>query len=199
MLQERQDYKSKALVVYLPNLISIFRLFLTPFLIWLIVSDRLLTAFLVFLVAGISDALDGFLARQFRWQTELGRYLDPLADKALLVSIYIALGLFGHLPAWLVIAVVSRDVLIVGAVLLAWLLARPVEVKPLAVSKANTAGQIALATLVLADRGLALGFAQTIAVLTWIVGALTVSSAASYLVFWLKHMARYEPSQRRLR
>ena len=81
--------------------------------------------------------------------TELGAYLDPIADKALLVSIYVTLGFAGHLPAWLVIAVVSRDILIVGAVLLSWMLSRPMSLHPILISKANTFSQIVLAGLVL--------------------------------------------------
>jgi hypothetical protein len=71
--------------------------------------------------------------------TELGAYLDPLADKALIVSIYITLGIYGLIPGWLVILVVSRDIMIVGAVMLSWLVGTPVKVKPLLVSKLNTA------------------------------------------------------------
>ncbi len=96
-------------------------------------------------MAGVSDALDGWIARHFRWQTELGAYLDPAADKALLVSIFVTLGTRGYLPAWLVIAAVSRDVLILGAVMISWLMGQPVEVRPLFVSKMNTLGQITLA------------------------------------------------------
>jgi cardiolipin synthase len=182
--------------VYLPNLISIFRLLLVPVIIWLIVADRLLGAFIAFVVAGVSDALDGWIARHFRWQTELGAYLDPAADKALLVSIFITLGTRGYLPAWLVIAAVSRDVLILGAVIIAWLMAQPMEVRPLFVSKMNTLGQITLASLVLAEFGVGLGLSQIIAVGVWIVGFLTVASAGAYLATWLRHMARYEYANR---
>ena len=98
-------------------------------------------------------------------RTELGSYLDPLADKLLIVSIFIALGVRGELPLWLVIAVVSRDILIVAAVLLAWLLDQRVRIKPLAISKANTLAQIVLAATVLADEAFAL--ASTPAASCW--------------------------------
>src|SRR5258705_6000842 len=71
--------------VYVPNIITVTRLFLVPVIIWLIVADKPFTAFVVFLVAGLTDAVDGFLARRFGWQTELGAYLDAIADKALLI------------------------------------------------------------------------------------------------------------------
>ena len=96
-------------------------------------------------------------AKTFGWQTKLGAYLDPLADKLLIVSIFLALGVDGKLPLWLVIAVVSRDILIVMAVLLSWLMGRPCEIRPLIVSKANTVVQIVLAATVLADEGFNLG------------------------------------------
>jgi len=153
-------------------------------------------AFFVFAAAGATDALDGFLAKRFGWRTELGAYLDPLADKLLLVSIYIVLGLAGHLPVWLVIAVVSRDLLIVGAFLLTWILDRPLEVRPLLISKANTASQIVLAALVLVNVGFALGWLLLIQQLVWITGALTILSAAFYLVAWLRQMSDYEETRR---
>jgi cardiolipin synthase len=164
-----------------------------PLLVWLIIDQKMFAAFLVFMLAGISDAADGFLAKRYGWNTELGAYLDPIADKALLVTIYVTLGLAGHLPVWLVIAVVSRDILIVGAVLLAWMMSRPIIVKPLLVSKANTLSQIVLAGLVLAELGLGLGLGQLVWVLVWVTGTLTIVSAGAYFWAWRKHMASYEP------
>lgn len=174
--------------VNIPNVITVGRIFMVPLVIWLIIADRMQAAFFLFVIAGLSDALDGFLAKRFGWQTELGAYLDPIADKALLVSIYVTLGFFAHIPAWLVIAVVSRDLLIIGAIVLSWMLNRPVEVHPLYISKANTVGQIILAALVLAHLGLGLAFDALIGVVTWIAGSLTVLSAVAYLKSWLGHM-----------
>ena len=99
----------------IPNSLTLGRLVLVPLIVWLIITHQIQAAFLVFLLAGLSDAADGYLAKRYGWDSELGAYLDPIADKALLVSIYVTLGLAGHLPVWLVIAVVSRDILIVGA------------------------------------------------------------------------------------
>ena len=129
----------------IPNLITLGRVILVPVVFWLLLTGELKAAFLVFVVAGISDAVDGFLAKRFNWETELGAYLDPIADKLLIVCIFIALGVTGRLPSWLVITVVSRDVLIVIAVVLSWLLGHPTPMKPLAVSKINTVAQIVLA------------------------------------------------------
>jgi cardiolipin synthase (CMP-forming) len=179
--------------VSIPNVITVFRFFLVPVVVWLIIDGDMKFAFIAFLAAGISDGLDGFLAKRFNWQTELGAYLDPIADKLLLVSIYFVLGLFSHLPVWLVIAVVTRDIFIVGAFLLSWVIGRPMEVRPLLISKINTTGQIILATLVLADLGFSLGFGGITIVLVWITGILTILSAAAYMIDWLHAMAAYEP------
>ena len=179
----------------IPNTLTLARIVAVPLLVWLIIDQQLLAAFLVFVLAGLSDAADGYLAKRFGWNTELGAYLDPIADKALLVSIYVTLGLAGHLPVWLVIAVVSRDILIVGAVLLAWMMSRPVNVKPLLISKANTCSQIALAGVVLAELGLGLGLGSLVWGLVWLTGTLTILSAFAYFWSWLRHMARYEPTR----
>ena len=109
----------------LPNFITLVRVILVPVVFWLLITGETEVAFVLFIIAGISDAIDGYLAKTFGWQTELGAYLDPLADKLLIVSIFLALGVDGKLPLWLVIAVVSRDILIVIAVLLSWVAGSP--------------------------------------------------------------------------
>ena len=119
----------------IPNFITLARVLSVPVIFYLLVNDNSRAAFYVFVCAGISDAVDGYLAKRFNWTTELGAYLDPLADKALLVSIYVTLGMLKFLPAWLVILVVSRDILIVGAVILSWLMDKPLRMAPLMISK----------------------------------------------------------------
>jgi cardiolipin synthase (CMP-forming) len=177
----------------IPNFITIARLLGVPLIVWLMIADRFVEATILFILAGLSDAADGFIAKRFGAASELGAYLDPIADKALLVSIYVTLGFAGHLPVWLVIAVVSRDILIVGAVVLSWMLSRPLMMQPLLVSKANTLAQIMLAGVVLAELGLGLGLHQLVGVLIWVTGALTIISAGAYFWQWLGHMASYEP------
>ena len=98
----------------IPNLITLARIILVPIVVWAITSGEMLVAFALFLVAGITDAVDGFLAKRFHMASELGAYLDPLADKALIVSIYVALGIAGALAIPLVILVVSRDIMIIS-------------------------------------------------------------------------------------
>jgi cardiolipin synthase len=184
--------------VNIPNSLTLVRIVLVPLVVWLIIDHEMTAAFLLFLLAGFSDAADGYIAKRYGWRSELGAYLDPIADKALLVSIYFTLGLAGHLPVWLVIAVVSRDILIVGAVVLSWMLSRPLTMHPLLISKVNTFAQIVLAGLVLAELGLGLGLEPVVKVLIWVTGALTILSAAAYFWAWLGHMAAYEPAPRPL-
>lgn len=173
----------------IPNLITIARLIIVPIVIVMIMQGRWVSAFVLFVIAGVSDGIDGFIARRFHMQSEFGAYIDPLADKALLVSIYVTLAIVGAIPSWLAIVVVSRDAMIVSAVLLSWVMARPVEIRPLLVSKLNTAAQIAFAAFALATNafGVNLGGLEDIAML--IVAALTVASASAYLGDWLRHMA----------
>jgi cardiolipin synthase len=172
----------------IPNLITLARILLVPVVIWAITSGEMRIAFLLFFAAGASDAVDGFLAKRFGMATELGAYLDPLADKAMIVSIYVALGIAEAIPRWLVILVVSRDIMIVGAVMLSWLVDRPVALKPLLVSKLNTVAQIVLALLVLG--ALAFGFAAEVAIMTAtaVVAVLTLLSIAFYVAEWVRHM-----------
>ena len=172
----------------IPNLITLARILLVPVLVWAIIAGEMRLAFLLFLVAGISDAVDGFLAKRFGMATELGAYLDPLADKVLIVSIYVALGITGVLPAWLVILVVSRDIMIVGAVLLSWLVDNPVAMKPALVSKLNTAAQIVFATLTLAALALSVNAEPLLTVMMGLVVILTLLSIGFYLREWVRHM-----------
>jgi cardiolipin synthase len=188
----RRSYKKRATQpeakLTFPNLITLGRILLVPVLVWAIASGEMLVAFVLFLVAGVSDLVDGFLAKRFAMTSEIGAYLDPLADKVLIVSIYVALGIIGAIPRWLVILVVSRDIMIVGAVILSWLVGRPVELKPLLVSKLNTAAQIIFACLVLG----ALGFrfdaepVQTLAMA--VVAILTLLSIGFYVAEWVRHL-----------
>ena len=173
----------------IPNLITIFRILLVPVVVWAIGSGEMMVAFLLFLAAGVSDGVDGFIAKRFNMTTEIGAYLDPLADKALIVSIYVALGITEAIPRWLVILVVSRDIMIIGGVMLSWLVGNPVVVKPLLVSKLNTVAQIVFACLVLAALGF--GFDAHIAeeLLMGLVTVLTLLSVGFYLRDWVAHMS----------
>src|SRR5262245_15990816 len=144
-------------------------------------------AFLVFLAAGVSDAVDGFLAKRFGMTSEIGAYLDPLADKALIMSIYIALAISEAMPRWLVILVVSRDIMIIGGVILSWLVGKPVAMKPHPVSKLNTVAQIVYAGLVLAALGFQFDAGLAGVLLMALVALLTLMSVGFYVGEWMRH------------
>jgi cardiolipin synthase (CMP-forming) len=175
--------------VNLPNLITLGRLLCVPVAIWLVLSDDLRAAFWLFVAAGLSDAVDGFIAKRFDQRSRLGALLDPLADKALLVSMYVTLGVAGHLPNWLVILVVFRDVLIVGGFLLVTTLAQAMRWEPLLISKLNTALQIGLIAVVLGRVGLGVSDFGLGRLLVYAVAATTVVSGAGYLVRWGRALA----------
>jgi len=163
----------------LPNLITLARLLCVPLAIWLILEARYGVAFWVFVAAGISDALDGYIAKRFDQRTPLCALLDPIADKALLAGVYITLGLADQLPHWLVILVVLRDLLIVGGYLLIQGTAAP---QPLFISKVNTLVQISLIGFVLARLGLGIDEGWLTALLVDAAAVTTVWSGLSYLV-----------------
>ncbi len=176
----------------IPNIITLGRILLVPFIVWAIASNQLEIAFAIFIVAGVSDAVDGFLAKRFNMSSELGALLDPLADKALLVSIYMALGIWGAIPRWIVILVVSRDIMIIGAVIVSWLFGKPIPMKPLMVSKLNTVAQVAFAALVLASLGFGFDSTPYDLVLMGFVTVFTLLSVSFYLVEWARHMSTIE-------
>jgi cardiolipin synthase (CMP-forming) len=176
----------------IPNLITLARILSVPVMVWAIMNRWMLAAFLLFLAAGVSDAIDGYLAKRFAMTSELGAYLDPLADKALIVSIYVTLGVSGEIPVWLVILVVSRDIMIVGAVLLAWLVGKPLPMKPLTVSKLNTGAQLLFAGVVLATLGLRFEADWLVAAAMAAVTLLTLVSIAAYVREWVRHMGSGE-------
>ena len=186
------DADPPGLSLSLPNLITLARILLVPVMVWAIASDQMTAAFALFLIAGISDGVDGFLAKRFGMATAVGAYLDPLADKVLIVSIYIALGITEAIPRWIVILVVSRDILIVGGVMLAWFLGKPIRVKPVLVSKLNTVAQIVFACLVLASLAFGVEFEMAQAVIMATVAALTLASVGFYVREWVLHMSAAE-------
>jgi cardiolipin synthase len=172
------------LTALLPNLITLGRLLAVPLAVWLMLTDRLAAAFWLFLAAGISDAIDGYLARRLKARTEIGAYLDPLADKCLLVSSYVTLGHEGHIEVWLVILVVFRDVIIIGGAILYHTLTQSLTMQPLLISKLNTVLQIAFIGVVLAELGLGIGSPEITQWLSYAVAASTLASGAAYVTVW---------------
>jgi cardiolipin synthase (CMP-forming) len=168
------------------NLITLARLLSVPVAIWLVLEGDLAAAFWIFVAAGLSDAVDGYVAKHFDQRSRLGALLDPLADKALLVSMFVTLGATQRLPAWLVILVVFRDALIIGGFLLAAAVSAPIATKPLAVSKLNTALQITLIAVALGRIGLGISDYGLATALVYAVALTTVLSGGGYLVRWMR-------------
>ncbi|MBI3708654.1 MAG: CDP-alcohol phosphatidyltransferase family protein [Proteobacteria bacterium] len=179
----------------LPNVFSFSRLLSVPVAVWLMIDGHMTAAFWLFVAAGVTDALDGYIAKRFNSRTELGAYLDPLADKTLLVGAYLTLGWLGHIPAWLVILVVFRDLLIVGGAIVVHAITQAFVSKPMTVSKVNTACQIALVAMVLAKLGLNFGDPVAITILVALVAATTVISGLAYLVHWTRRLNHKDPVQ----
>jgi len=169
---------------FLPNAICIVRMALVPPLVWLIIEGRYSVALALLVIAGLSDGLDGFLAKTFDWRTRLGGLLDPIADKLLLVSTFAALTYVGLVPVGVTAVVIGRDVVIVLGAIAYQLLIAPVEAEPASISKLNTACQLAL-----------MFFALTAAVFAWpprisllVLGAAVVFtsivSGLNYVLRW---------------
>jgi len=173
-------------LVTIPNAISLARLCSVPLAVWLIVKGEYAVCFWLFIAAGVSDAVDGYIAKSFAARSALGAVLDPMADKLLLVSVYVSLGVAGRLPDWLVIMVVFRDLLIVGGVLTLYVLGQAPQIDPLFVSKVNTAGQIGLAGLALLDAGYGIIGSLTMDIAVAAVAVLTAASGAAYVWRWLR-------------
>ena len=165
----------------LPNVITFARLCAVPVAVWAVMEHKFALAFYLFLAAGLSDAVDGWLARRNGGGNTVGALLDPVADKALLVTMYITLAAVDILPDWLAILVVFRDVVIVGGIVVLSLLGHSVLIRPLYVSKLNTALQIVLVALTLLLAGYGLQALLAKQVLIWVVGLTTLASGAAYV------------------
>jgi len=176
---------ARAGLQHLPNLITLARIGLVPVLILLLRDRNYDLALAVFVIAGVSDALYGFLAKRFHLQTHLGAVLDPAADKLLLVCTYVMLTILGDIPFWLTLTVASRDVLIVGGYLLYTSQVGPVRMRPSWISKLNTLTQLALVCLILAERAAGVELSGPVAALVYAVLVTTVASGLHYLWSWM--------------
>jgi cardiolipin synthase len=176
----------------IPNLITLARLLSVPLIVWLVLDNAFVSALVVFALAGLSDAADGFIAKRWDQRSALGAMLDPVADKAMLVSLFVTLGLMHHLTNWVVILVVFRDILLVGGFLFGAALGQRIRPDPLMISKVNTAAQIGLILVTLAKLAFVLPDYQIQLALTYIVGATTLLSGAAYLVRWARSLASAE-------
>ena len=178
--EPRSDRSASGALLTVPNVITFGRLCAVPLAFWLVIDHHPAYAFFLFVAAGISDAVDGWLARRWGGKS-VGAVLDPVADKALLVTMYVTLAAVNELPDWLAILVVFRDLVIVGGVIVLAVLGQAVAIRPLYVSKINTALQIVLVALTLLLAGFGLQAPVAMLVLIWTVAATTLASGAAYV------------------
>jgi len=179
----------------IPNLITLARLLAVPFAVWLIIHAHIMAAFWLLIGAGISDALDGYIAKHFDLRTVIGGYLDPIADKALLVSVLVALGHAGYIDSWLVILIVFRDAVVVCGALLYQVLFQDLHVRPLISGKVSTALQFVFVATVSGVAGYGIAADAALIVFSYLVAAATIYSGASYVVIWGRKVTAMEPGE----
>ncbi len=162
-----------------PNLISILRIILVPIFIIYMIDHRPLASLVIFMIAGVSDALDGFVARVFHQKSNLGAHLDPLADKILLMSAYIVSAIFKMIPSWLAVLTISRDVIILLGVLVLYLNRYPVKIQPSLLGKATTCMQVVTILIVLSHDYLNIRFLKIYSF--WLAALFTLASGLQYM------------------
>lgn len=168
----------------IPNLLTVLRILLVVPIVWLLLQERFGETLILFVIAGATDGIDGFLAKQFGWTSALGGILDPLADKLLLTSTILVLGWQENLPSWLVAIVVLRDVMIVLLAIGYHYLIEPLKPEPIFISKINTLSQILLVLTILFSNG-AIPLPTTITLLLiYCVGLTTLLSGLTYGWKW---------------
>lgn len=168
----------------IPNAITLARLLVVPFAVYVILGGYHVVAFWLFVAAGVSDGVDGYLAERLGQRSLLGAYLDPIADKTLLVAAFLSLGYVGQIPGWLVILVVFRDLMIVGGVVVLYLSEKSIDMTPHFSSKLNTVTQLVLVGVVLAELGTGLSVEMLNLGLIYLIAATTVASGAAYVAIW---------------
>ncbi len=168
----------------IPNLITLSRLASVPVIVWLILDGEMMIAFWVFFAAAVSDAVDGIIAKHFDAETVFGAFLDPIADKALLVGAFLTFGYAGYLQTWLVILVVFRDLVIVGGAVLFQTVTQSLTMQPLMISKVNTVFQLLLALAVLWVEAYGIDDGLGLEVMGYLVAATTLWSGTSYVITW---------------
>lgn len=176
----------------IPNAISLLRLCSVPILVWLLLKQHFEWAFWLFVIAATSDAIDGIIAKHFNLQTTLGSFLDPLADKALLVSAYITAAISGLIPVWVVLVVVFRDLIIIGGAIVFETVTKSLEMKPLLISKINTLTQIIFILSVLAHLVYEIPNNDIVALLQYAVAFTTITSGAAYMIIWSRRAQHHE-------
>ncbi len=172
------------------------RIILVAPIVWFLTQHQFTTALILFAIAGFSDALDGFLARRFNWQSWWGSVLDPLADKLLQVSCYITLAWMGHLPLWLVVSIVLRDVIIVFGALIYHHRISEFKAEPSLVSKINTFTQIVLILMVVLHVGVYPLPELLLQGMIYLVFLTTLYSGIDYVYRWMQRAVKHESNNK---
>ncbi len=175
----------------IPNFLSVLRILLVPPVVFYMLQHNYMPALVLFVIAGLTDSLDGWLAKRFNWQSHLGEILDPLADKLLLVSSYIAFAWLGLLPVFLVACVILRDVIIVVGGVCYRIFFGKIEMMPTYISKLNTLMQIVLIALLLVSLAWLSIDKMVIDFLIWTVLFTTIASGAVYIYLWGKRALKH--------
>lgn len=176
----------------IPNSLTVLRIVLVPVIVILLIQGQYGKALVCFIIAGVTDGLDGLLARILNQTTVVGAYLDPLADKTLVISMFLTLAIIGVIPGWLAVVVISRDCIILGGILVLTLMSVAHEIKPSFVSKINTMLQLAVIffALLLKMDGAGKHFHGAFMFICWITAMFTVISGADYLLKGMKLVNR---------
>lgn len=172
-----------------PNLITTLRIILTPIFIIYLLDGKIESALVVFVVCGVSDGLDGLLARLLKQKSTLGAYLDPIADKLILTSTFVVLAFMDYIPTWLAVTVISRDVLISLGILFLLIYGMEIRIRPSIISKVTTCLQFITIIGLLASGAGYLGISESaFRVLFQLTGVFTISSGLHYIHAWFKMM-----------
>jgi len=167
------------LTINIPNILTVLRILVTPLFVIFLIRDLHGYALLLFVVAGISDGLDGLIARMFNQRSDLGAVLDPIADKLLLTAAYLSLGILRDIPGWLAVVVISRDVLIVTGIGVLTFCGVPFDIRPSLISKWTTVFQIFTVAVTLLEVRFQ-GAATLWRILCWTTAGMTVLSGLHY-------------------
>ena len=172
----------------IPNLLTLFRILLVPIFVILLIYGQTFYAFLTFIVAGVTDALDGFIARVFNQKTVLGAYLDPIADKLLLVTSYIVLAIIDIIPPWLAVLVISRDIFILIGVAVLFINHKSIEIRPTLLGKVSTFMQLTTVVIALSVAQPLLALQPFLIGSIYLAAALTLLSGFHYTFLWVRQM-----------
>src|SRR4030066_2177379 len=175
----------------LPNFLSLLRIILVPVIIIFLIQEEYTDALITFTIAGLTDIFDGLLARALNKQTKLGAFIDPMADKLLLASSFVSLSVFGLIPSWLTVIVISRDFIIMLGMVILSMMSITYEIKPAFISKVTTAIQLATIFLALLYHAVTHEISLSwIKMLFWVTAVFTLASGVTYIIRGIKYINR---------